>query len=377
MSAPAVSVVMSVFNGERFLAEAIESILGQTFRDFEFLIVNDGSRDGTAEILERYRGQDARIRIVAHENRGLISALNGGIAQALGRYIARMDADDIAVAERLALQVAYMEQHPEVALLGGAVEFIDEAGRSLGFRSNPTESAEIRGALLDRNVIWHPTVFAKRDAVVAAGGYRNVPLAEDYDLWLRMADGSALGNLETVVLRYRMHAQQATVQQNERMSLSALTSRGAALARRAGMVDPLDSVVAITPGTLARLVGALRPLTGTELRATRTEEQSARLRSYLRWILQVGEVADERCWSNAIEALDPRSWQGARREEMADLQYTAARLHWGQGNYLRGASAASQAVFRQPVILGRALKPLLRLVRGETRKFDLWGNETS
>ena len=342
MSAPAVSVVMSVFNGERFLAEAIESILGQTFRDFEFLIVNDGSRDGTAEILERYRGQDARIRIVAHENRGLISALNGGIAQALGRYIARMDADDIAVAERLALQVAYMEQHPEVALLGGAVEFIDEAGRSLGFRSNPTESAEIRGALLDRNVIWHPTGFAKRDAVVAAGGYRNVPLAEDYDLWLRMADGSALGNLETVVLRYRMHAQQATVQQNERMSLSALTSRGAALARRAGMVDPLDSVVAITPGTLARLVGALRPLTGTELRATRTEEQSARLRSYLRWILQVGEVADERCWSNAIEALDPRSWQGARREEMADLQYTAARLHWGQGNYLRGASSASR-----------------------------------
>ena len=127
----------------------------------------------------------------------------------------------------------------------------------------------------------------------------------------------------------------------------------------------------------ANLRACLLFLTGTELRATRTEEQSARLRSYLRWILQVGEVADERCWSNAIEALDPRSWQGARREEMADLQYTAARLHWGQGNYLRGASAASQAVFRQPVILGRALKPLLRLVRGETRKFDLWGNETS
>jgi hypothetical protein len=130
MTNPTVSVVMSVFNGEPYLHEALESILNQTFRDFEFIIINDGSTDGSATVLESYRKSDSRLRVYHQENRGVGESLNRGCGLAQGKYIARMDADDIATSGRLMRQVEFMEGHPEVDVVGGAVEFIDATGKS-------------------------------------------------------------------------------------------------------------------------------------------------------------------------------------------------------------------------------------------------------
>ncbi len=126
---PLVSVVMSVYNGERFLREAIESILSQTFRDFEFIIVNDGSTDGTAGILNSYALSDSRVRVFEQENMGQCASDNRGCSLARGKYIARMDSDDVSMRDRLERQIAFLENHEKVGLLGGAVEIIDDRGR--------------------------------------------------------------------------------------------------------------------------------------------------------------------------------------------------------------------------------------------------------
>ncbi len=187
-SPPTVSVVMSVFNGQAFLSEAIESILGQALREFEFLIIDDGSTDRTAEILAGYASRDARIRVLRHENKGRAESLNIGIEQAAGKYIARMDADDVAMPYRLAEQIEFMERHPEVGLLGGAVNLISAAGRVVKTAQPPLEDTEIRSLMLRYNPMFHPTVVMRKEVALAAGGYRKALLdADDYDLWLRMS----------------------------------------------------------------------------------------------------------------------------------------------------------------------------------------------
>ena len=136
MSSPIVSVVMSVLNGERFLREAVESILDQSLREFEFIIINDGSTDFSGSILDSYQHKDPRLRVVHQENMGLVESLNRGCGLARGKYIARMDADDIAIQDRLRWQADFMETHPEVGVVGGAVEVIDTTGRSLPYRAS-------------------------------------------------------------------------------------------------------------------------------------------------------------------------------------------------------------------------------------------------
>jgi glycosyltransferase involved in cell wall biosynthesis len=366
---------MSVFNGAAYVGEAVESILKQSFRDFEFLVINDGSRDGSPEILDGFQQADARIRVIHQDNQGLIASLNRGCAQARGTYIARMDADDVAVPERLALQVAFLGAHPEVAVLGGVVESIDGSGRSLGYRRYPVDSLEIRTELLDSNVVWHPTVMIRRDAYEAVGGFRNVPAAEDYDLWLRIADRAQIANLPNVLLKYRIHDSQITAKQNSQMALSALSSRGSAFARRSGVKDPLDSTQP-SVAALAEMARSVKPFTAAELAGVRTEEQVSRWKSYLRWIQQAADVSDEVCQA-ATAGLNSPFWKAADRREVADLRYTSARLYWKEGRHLHSAAAACQALFRQPTILGRALKPLLRVVRGETSSADAWRTELS
>jgi glycosyltransferase involved in cell wall biosynthesis len=126
-SEPAISVLMPVYNTERYVAEAVESILAQTFRNFEFLIIDDGSTDRSLSILKRYAERDPRIYLVSRPNTGYVIALNEMLAMARGEFIARIDADDIALPERFEVQVAYLREHPEVVCLGSKVQFIDEA----------------------------------------------------------------------------------------------------------------------------------------------------------------------------------------------------------------------------------------------------------
>ena len=206
----AVSVVMSVYNAERYVAEATESILNQTFEDFEFIIIDDGSTDKSLKILERYAKQDDRIRLISRANRGLAASLNEGIELARAPLIARMDADDVSLPERLDKQVAYMAHHTECVALGTGKEVIDGKGRLL--TRNPSEHC-CHDAITDglmRGKCWmiHPSTMLRKDMVRRIYGYRpEFRVAQDYDLWLRLSEVGELANLPEPLIRYREHSQ--------------------------------------------------------------------------------------------------------------------------------------------------------------------------
>lgn len=199
-----VSVVMSVYNGEKYLNEAIRSILNQAFQDFEFIIVDDGSKDRSSEIIRSFN--DPRILIISHENRGLSASLNAGIRVASGKYIARMDADDISSPHRLDLQFHYMEGHPECVLLGGAIEYIDAEGAKLYTRSFPTDDARLKGGLPLSVQIVHPASMYRRADFLGTIGYREdvKKHIEDILLWNEFSKLGRFANLSDVVLKYRI-----------------------------------------------------------------------------------------------------------------------------------------------------------------------------
>lgn len=203
-----ISVLMPVYNAERYVAEAVESILAQTYRDFEFLIINDGSTDGSLAILERYAARDARIRLISRPNTGLVGALNEGLSLAQGHLIARMDADDVALPRRFELQVDFLDHHPEVVCLGGAIQMIDEKGRYLTQIHPPQTNEDIQErALTGHTPMTHPTVMMRNECVAAVGGYRPETYpAEDLDLFLRLGERGQLASLPEAVLKYREHA---------------------------------------------------------------------------------------------------------------------------------------------------------------------------
>lgn len=208
---PQVSVLMSVYNGEKFLGQAIDSILGQTFTDFEFIIINDGSIDRTGEILQNYQMRDHRIRIYTQQNSGLIASLNRGCKLARGVYIARMDADDVSLPQRLARQVSFLECHPQVGVVGTGVQIIDNRGNPLYIYHFPTSPNLLKWALALFNPISHPTVMMKRSLVQQVGGYHpDMLIAEDYDLWWRLSKITQLANIPETLLYLRWHSENVT-----------------------------------------------------------------------------------------------------------------------------------------------------------------------
>ncbi len=183
--APLVTVLMSVYNGEKCLREAVDSILGQTFTDFEFLIINDGSTDGTKDILESYN--DERMRIVDQENTGHSRSLNTGLHLARGEYVARMDADDVSHPARLELQTRVLDSNPHVDLVGAFYRVIDGDGRLLDHIEVETDAMYRLWILHFRNIYAHGSVTYRRRRVVDLNGYSHSCIyAEDYDLWLRL-----------------------------------------------------------------------------------------------------------------------------------------------------------------------------------------------
>jgi glycosyltransferase involved in cell wall biosynthesis len=251
MTLPLVSVVLPVRDGAAFVATAIGSILAQTFDAFELLVIDDGSRDATPTIAGDRAAQDRRVRVVTQPPLGLVPALNRGLAEARGCYVARMDADDVALPERLARQVAALEWHPNLVALGSACDVIGRDGTVLGRRSPPLEPDAIRDALRRGNCMIHPTMMLRRAAVLAAGGYRGAfRHAEDFDLWLRLSERHDLMNLPETLLAYRQHAGQSSWQELEQRSLSELGALVVAKRRRAGGDDPAEQVSLIDRGFL-------------------------------------------------------------------------------------------------------------------------------
>jgi len=203
---PSVTVLMSVYNGEKYLSDAIDSILNQTFPDFELLIINDGSIDGSSEILHNYSQQDKRIRLHHQTNQGLIAALNKGLELARGKFIARMDADDVSLPERLAIQLAFLEAHPDVGVLGSGAVAMDSSGISSYTVQFPMQHDVLRWFLCFTNPIVHPTAMMRQPIVAQVGGYNAAAVhAEDYDLWCRLCCVTRLSNLQNVLLLLRKH----------------------------------------------------------------------------------------------------------------------------------------------------------------------------
>ena len=212
--APKISVILPVFNGERYLSEAIGSVLTQSFRDFELIIINDGSSDRSGEIAGSFR--DERIRIISQENRGLIATLNRGIAEARGEYIARIDSDDIwADAEKLEKQIRFMENNPEYSLVGTNAGAINGEGRKIFSILNPLSDGEIRKKILLKNCFVHSSVLFRKQAALECGSYApDEKLIEDYGLWLRMGRKWKFANLGDSRISYRLNPSGLTQSNN-------------------------------------------------------------------------------------------------------------------------------------------------------------------
>ena len=208
MNLPKVSVLMSVYNGRRHLREAVESILGQDFADFEFIVVNDGSADATPSILAEYAARDSRIVLVHNpENIGLTRSLNRGLALARGRYVARQDADDVSLPGRLAREAAYLDEHPQAGLVSADYELADAEGRVYDTVRLDGHPAAVRWHLLFYNYVGcHSLVMFRREPVLGMGGYdESLRYSQDYDLWVRLAERGPLAILPQVLLRHRVH----------------------------------------------------------------------------------------------------------------------------------------------------------------------------
>lgn len=205
-ASPRISVVMSVCNEAAWVGESMESILCQTCGDFEFLVTDDGSRDDSYRILKRYLSRDGRIRILRHRTRkGLAASLNEQIRLARGRYIARMDGDDVSHPDRLARQAAFLDRHPGVGLLGTWCREIDSKGAVLGTWHRPTTNYALQKALLRCNPFIHSSVMLRREVFERVGLYRPVwKYAQDYDLWLRVSRHFHLANLPEPLVDLRV-----------------------------------------------------------------------------------------------------------------------------------------------------------------------------
>lgn len=221
-SSPMISVLMSVYNGEKFLAESIESILQQSFKNFEFIIIDDASTDNTAQILSYYAARDPRIHILKNTvNLKLAISLNNGMQAAKAPIIARMDADDWCYPHRLEVQLNFLQQHPEVTLCGS---FIEEYESGI-IRRCATTNLAIRTKLIFDSSIYHPTVMFKRNIILQkTQGYSNDRLpAEDYDLWVRLSEHHDVifANIPEVLLRYRVHPQYDRTEYRQKMHTQA------------------------------------------------------------------------------------------------------------------------------------------------------------
>jgi len=211
---PEISVIMSVYNGEDYLPECIESILNQSFRDFEFVIINDGSKDNSLEIIQSYSKADARIVLISRGNKGLIASLNEGIAQAKGKFIARMDADDISVKNRLELQRDFLLKNEKVGVVSTNIQYFNKFNR----RDWPfffETHKEMMSLISFRSPLIHGTVMIRSELLNKTSYDRLFEHAEDYDLWSRLILKTEFATLKKVLYLHREHDEKVSVKHNE------------------------------------------------------------------------------------------------------------------------------------------------------------------
>jgi len=234
---PKVTVLMSVFDGQKYLREAIESILVQTFNNFEFIIIDDASTDETWKILTEYSEEDQRIVLIQNqENIGLTRSLNKGLKFAQGSYIARQDADDISLPDRLQKQLAYLDEHPKVILVSSNIEFIDSEKRTLSRTQKDGDAHLVAWYLLFYNCLGgHSQVMFRREPVMHLGGYSDTyRYSQDYELWLRLVNEGDIAILPDVLQRWRDHSENISFKVSTQQEALALTAARLSLRQLTG-----------------------------------------------------------------------------------------------------------------------------------------------
>lgn len=204
---PLVSVVMPVFNAEKFVGQAIESILNQTLTDFEFIIVNDASTDNSLQIVNSYKKKDNRIRVFNNKkNLHMSKSLNLGIDQTRADFIARMDQDDISVPERLEIQYEFLRSHPNIVIVGNDISLIDVNNAIIGNRTYPTTSDQLKKIMFRYSPFAHPTIMIKKDVYCKIGKYDGAKYpCEDIDFWFRLGRKYEFASIPIPLLKYRVN----------------------------------------------------------------------------------------------------------------------------------------------------------------------------
>jgi glycosyltransferase involved in cell wall biosynthesis len=320
---------MPVYNGARYVGDAVESVLAQTFTDFELVIVNDCSTDATPQILAGIG--DARVVVVHNErNLGPTGAANRGLAIARGELVAHLDADDLAERERLAEQVRFLDGHPDIAAVGSWYRKIDENGRSLGERRLPVQPAALAWGLLFYSPVVHSAVMYRRAVVLEVGGYRvQYRYASDFDLWSRIAERHRLATIPKRLVDYRIvsgsltHTYGESEREGPEIAL-ANTTRLLRSAGRPGMTAAQHRAMYDTlygtrpPGGSAEIVAAFedvavlletflqQPSIGSEVASTLRDDVDRRLR---RRLVEWGDQLDDGDFARALAiASDRSSW---------------------------------------------------------------------
>ncbi len=203
---PRVSVLMAVFNTASYLQEALSSISSQSFADFELVVVDDGSNDGSTQILQVFATAEPRMRLIVRENRGLIATRNELLNAAKGELVAWMDSDDYSTPNRLAIQVARFDAEPDLVCLGGFAQCIDPNGEYLNVERYPLTHPDILVEQQKGGAMRFPTTMMRRDAAIVVGGFREpFRIGEDFDLFLRLSESGKMANLPDVIYFYRQH----------------------------------------------------------------------------------------------------------------------------------------------------------------------------
>lgn len=345
---PRISVTIAVCNVERFLAEAIESVLAQTFTGFELIVADFGSIDNSKSIVAAFASRDSRIRAVDAPDCNLVQARNVACSYARGEFIAVMDADDVCLPVRFERELEVFNRNPEIGLVGSATQWIGASGEPLGIQHVPETDDEIRATLPVRCPFWHPTVMVRTNILKSAGWYRRpFVYAHDYDMELRVAEHCRCANLAEVLVNYRVHSSQVTLRKREQQTVCKLAAQASARRRVTGQPDPLNAASEITTGMLAEL-----GVSDRELQNTLASDG----RNWIRAMIAASE--DTAAMSAAAELLDSAP-AVVERWQVADLLLTMAKLHWKKGDVIRSAAAACRAIAARPVLLGQPVKSLL------------------
>lgn len=239
-----VTVVMPAYNASRYIKEAIESVLIQTYKDFELIVIDDGSTDTTPDIIDDLAKKDSRIHLITQSNQGVANALNGAIELATTRWIVVMHADDIMMPNRIERQLEFVYSNPDIVVAGSFILYINERGRIVGKFKSPLTTREIVWEYVQKNELiglTHPSVIMRKDVVEEVGGYRNqfVP-AEDIDLWNRIVEkGYGILVQPKYLLKYRLHSSAASVSKAMLIRLHLAWLKECMLRRRQGQPEPI------------------------------------------------------------------------------------------------------------------------------------------